>query len=80
MNDRAIHGERSFEMRRSMPILPCLARILVLFAVPAIAVAIVLTLTGNGARSGHRAVQADGHPADVGYAIRGGMLVAAARG
>ena len=67
-------------MRRSMPILPCLARILVLFAVPAIAVAIVLTLTGHGGRSGHRAVQADGHPAEIGYALHGGMLIAAARG
>jgi hypothetical protein len=67
-------------MRRSMPIVPCLARILVLFAVPAIAVAIVLALTGGGVRSGHRAVQADGHPAEVGYAIHGAMLVTAARG
>ena len=67
-------------MRGSTPILPCLARLLVLFAVPAIAVAIVLALAGSGAHSSRRAIQTDVHPAEIGYAIRGSMLVAAARG
>ena len=62
-------------MRGSMPILPCLARLVVLFAVPAIAVAIVLALAGSSGHSSRRAVQADGHPAEI-----GGMLVAAVRG
>jgi hypothetical protein len=63
-----------------MPILPCLARLLVLLAVPAIAVAIVLTLAGSGAHSTRRAIQTDVHPAEFGYVVQGGMLVAAARG
>ena len=67
-------------MRGSMPILPCLARLAVLLAVPAIAVAIVLALAGAGSHSPHRAVQADNHPAEVSYVIRGGMLLAGSRG
>jgi hypothetical protein len=67
-------------MRSSMPILPCLARLLVLLAIPAIAVAIVLALVGTGNHSSRSAMQINRLPAEIGYVIRGGMVLAAVRG